>query len=134
MTVLLLIFVPKIIFLRQEKNARKGGRLSLGSSLRVTGRNEFVSRISGPTHIATNVVSGISRKHFEDLRQNLVQTGTVDNTTDFLSIFKSIGIFIFDDGTFRGSDVMSQSYLASTVPNATNLESNLEEKPELTPP
>merc|ERR1712176_1396631 len=123
------------------------------------GRNQFVPRMSGVVTTSNGVVSGVTKKNLEDLRQNLVKCGTIDDTTDLRSIFKSVGIIIWDEGGFRGSyssnpshvatvrtstnpgenleaksgsDVKKPSHVA-TVRNSTNPEENLEAKSELSP-
>mmetsp|Transcript_7169 Transcript_7169/g.17470 ORF Transcript_7169/g.17470 Transcript_7169/m.17470 type:complete len:1075 (-) Transcript_7169:74-3298(-) len=122
-TVLLLIFVPKILFLRRERTVR-GGRVSTsGGNLRVMGRNQFVPRMSGVTTTSSGVVSGITKKNLEDLSQNLIKCGTIDDTTDLRSIFKRVGIIILDEGGFQRSDVTNPRHFA-TVRNSTNLEAN----------
>jgi len=156
MTILLLIFVPKIIFFRKEKNG-SDRRSRIESSLRVSGTDEFMTRYSIPrsrlrdsgtnefvprystpgsslrvaaTDIfvprnsepiisTTEVVSGITWKQCEDLRQNLAQIGTIDNTANFLSVVKSIGIIISDEGNLQSSDVMNSRNRVSAILNTT---------------
>mmetsp|Transcript_46671 Transcript_46671/g.54530 ORF Transcript_46671/g.54530 Transcript_46671/m.54530 type:complete len:352 (+) Transcript_46671:2-1057(+) len=121
MTVLLLIFIPKILFLRKEKKGRKGDRCTtLESSLRVMGTNQMVPRISvsGPISEST----GITRKQVEDLKRNIVDLGTINDSTNFFSLVKSIGIPISDVDNVRNSGITnSTNDTTNTIHDATNL-------------
>ena len=71
---------------------------------------------------ATEIVSGITKREVEDLRQLLIQIGTIDDMTDLRSLVQSIGIVISDDELFRGDqwksamdDISEEEYQDPTV-------------------
>lgn len=147
MSILLLIFVPKIMFHRKEKNGNlvrasnltsssgmvdASGTINV-SSLRVMGRNQFHRETvqSQPeqveTMVATEVVSGVTKKQVEDLKRVLKQTGKIDDATNLRSIVQSIGITITDEDLYpssRGS-ISTMSDVPKEEQDSEQLEANM---------
>ena len=114
MSILLLIFVPKIIFLRKEKADIAANRNSSItsytsnasstnlSSLRVMGTRQYVRRISAPVESTINrdTSGGVTRKQMEDLRKILQKVGPIDNLVDLQALIESAGIVVSSDDRF----------------------------------
>ena len=142
MSILLLIFIPKMLFLRKERrhamdrashssdHSFSNGAESYIHSLKVMGQKRFSKESRKETQMAiqidsleaTEVVSGITKREVEDLRQLLIQIGTIDDMTDLRSLVQSIGIVISDDELFRGDqwksamdDISEEEYQDPTV-------------------
>jgi len=127
MSIQLLIFVPKIQFLRKDlARLRSGasrtnnrgslitngsaivdnnaGSTTLGNSLRVVGMNQNLKRSTYETarpppsrmgsFEATEVVSEITNRQVEDLRELLKETGKIDDATDLHSLVQKAGIVV----------------------------------------
>ena len=111
-SILSLIFIPKIIFLRKEKVEKADKSSSVPnfvSTLRGLRSNQF----STPDPMTT---TGLTKKEVEDLQQLLIKIGTIDEMTDLRSLVQSIGIVISDEGLLRSSI----NLLSSTVNETTN--------------
>ena len=142
MSILLLIFIPKMLFLRKERrhatdrashssdHSFSNGAEAYIHSLRVMGQKRFSKESRKETQMAiqidsleaTEIVSGITKREVEDLRQLLIQIGTIDDMTDLRSLVQSIGIVISDDELFRGDqwksamdDISEEEYQDPTV-------------------
>jgi len=108
LTVLLLIFGPKIGFLRKEKSGIVGG---------ISSTQQSASRIFASINGSIDNRSGITRKQAEDLKRKIVEIGTINDSINFSSLFKSVGIPMLDEYNFRNSENRYNS--KSTNTNAT---------------
>jgi len=111
-SILSLIFIPKIIFLRKEK-VEKADKSSSAPNFVSTLRGLRSNQFSTPDPMTT---TGLTKKEVEDLQQLLIKIGTIDETTDLRSLVQSIGIVISDEGLLRSSI----NLLSSTVNETTN--------------
>ena len=99
-SILLLIFVPKIGFLRVEQDQKKNplngySRKSSTTSLRVMGTNTFEPRSSVIDPLAATIaINGVTTKQVEDLKQVLIKLDTIDDATDLQSHVREVGINI----------------------------------------
>lgn len=120
MSILLLIFIPKIHFYIQEKRnpelvPASASRYVHRHSLRVTGRTTIldslhrsVQQVGNSQPIpTTEVIHGITKTQLEDLRHMLVGIGTIDDTTDLRSIVGCVGIIVSDQGPSDRSIAMT---------------------------
>jgi hypothetical protein len=93
MSILSLIFVPKVVFLWKEKtdvHAVDSNSVYV-NSLRVLG---FINNVAS---IETKNTDGITKKQVEDLRKILQTAGHITDSTDLQSLIESVGIVISDD-------------------------------------
>lgn len=111
-SILSLIFIPKIIFLRKEK-VEKADKSSSAPNFVSTLRGLRSNQFSTPDPMTT---TGLTKKEVEDLQQLLIKIGTIDEMTDLRSLVQSIGIVISDEGLLRSSI----NLLSSTVNETTN--------------
>lgn len=143
MSIQLLVFVPKIQFLRRDLARLKSGAArrnfhgsvvsdfsstsqndsagknlgsgSLGNSLRVIGVNESLKKSTYTNEVArappsgiqtTEVVSEITNKQIEDLRELLIESGKIDDTTDLRSLVQKVGIVVSDNEKCRERSIV----------------------------
>ena len=110
MSILSLIFVPKIMFLWKEKtddlHAADSNSVYV-NSLRVLGS------INNVASIETKNTDGITKKQVEDLRKILQTAGHITDSTDLQSLIESVGIVISDDDRCTNAPlVLSMSNIA----------------------
>jgi len=127
LSILLLIFVPKILFLRKEQSSppssHSSTRVTGGYTpgIRVVGRNQLFRESTQVEPIgATGTVGGITTKQMEELQELLKETGTINDKTDIQSLVQSVGIVISDS-----FDVSSSRSRQSLNYQRTSLISNL---------
>merc|ERR1711935_902571 len=105
-----------------------------------------MGRISASINGSIDNRSGITRKQAEDLKRKIVEIGTINDSINFSSLFKSVGIPILDEYNFRNSEnrkstntnatitssriCSSTSYVSSTAPQPTIVEEDEESRPE----
>jgi hypothetical protein len=109
MSILSLIFVPKVVFLWKEKtdvHAVDSNSVYV-NSLRVLG---FINNVAS---IETKNTDGITKKQVEDLRKILQTVGHITDSTDLQSLIESVGIVISDDDRCTNAPlVLSMSNIA----------------------
>jgi hypothetical protein len=109
MSILSLIFVPKVVFLWKEKtdvHAVDSNSVYV-NSLRVLG---FINNVAS---IETKNTGGITKKQVEDLRKILQTVGHITDSTDLQSLIESVGIVISDDDRCTNAPlVLSMSNIA----------------------